>query len=84
MKPIRLTKHAAEQCTERGAVEAEVRHAVEHGTREPARMGREMCRFSFEFGRSWQGTFYAMKQVAPIIKEESDEIVVVTVYTFYY
>jgi hypothetical protein len=32
MKPIRLTKHALEQCVERGATEAEVRHAIEHGS----------------------------------------------------
>ena len=27
---------------------------------------------------------YAIKQVAPVIKEESQEIVVITVYTFYF
>ena len=43
-----------------------------------------MCRLSFGFDRYWQGTFYAIKQVAPIIKEQSDEIVVITMYTFYF
>ena len=84
MKPIRLTKHAQEQCVERGATEAEVRHAIEHGTREPAKRSRQMCRFNFAFGQSWQGNIYAIKQVAPVIKEESQEIVVITVYTFYF
>ena len=84
MKPIRLTKHAQEQCVERGATDAEVRHAIEHGTREPAKMGRQMCRFNFAFGQTWQGNTYAIKQVAPVIKEESQEIVVITVYTFYF
>jgi len=84
MKPIRLTKHAQEQCIERGATEAEVRQAIQQGSREPAKMGREICRFNFPFGQSWQGNVYAIKQVAPVIKEESDEIVVITVYTFYF
>ena len=84
MKRIRLTKHAREQCVERGATEAEVRHAIEHGAREAAKHGREMCRFNFAFGQTWQGKTYAIKQVAPVIKEESREIVVITVYTFYF
>ncbi|PIU55088.1 MAG: hypothetical protein COS88_05615 [Chloroflexi bacterium CG07_land_8_20_14_0_80_51_10] len=84
MKSTRLTGHAKEQCAERGATEAEVRQAIEQGSREPAKLGRELCRFNFPFGRSWQGNVYAIKQVAPVIKEETDEIVVVTVYTFYF
>lgn len=84
MKAIRLTKHAQEQCVERGATEDEVRQAIEQGSREPAKQGRELCRFNFAFGRSWQGQHYAIKQVAPIVKEGTHEIVVITVYTFYY
>ncbi|MBI3961798.1 MAG: DUF4258 domain-containing protein [Deinococcus sp.] len=84
MKPIRLTKHAQEQCIERGATEAEVRQAVEQGSREPAKMGRVVCRFNFPFGQTWQGSVYAIKQVAAVVKEESNEIVVITVYTFYF
>lgn len=84
MKPIRLTRHAQEQCDERGATEAEVRQAIEQGSREPAKLGRELCRFNFPYGQSWQGKVYAIKQVAPVIKEEPNEIVVITVYTFYF
>ena len=43
-----------------------------------------MCRLNFQFHAEWQGTFYAVKQVAPVIVETPEEIVVVTVYTFYY
>lgn len=84
MKRIRLTRHAREQCEARGASEAEVLEAVEKGTREPAKLGRTLCGYNFQFGRSWQGHQYAVKQVAPVIKEEADEIVVITVYTFYF
>ena len=84
MKPIRLTKHAREQARERGANEAEVREAVSKGVREPAKRGRELRRYNFTFGKKWQGQTYAIKQVAPVIKEEANEIVVITVYTFYF
>ena len=84
MKPVRLTKHASEQAAERGATEAEVVEATRHGSREPAKQGRELCRFNFTFGQKWQGNFYAIKQVAPVIKDEANEIVVITVYTFYF
>jgi hypothetical protein len=84
VKPIRLTKHAREQCAERGAMENEVIEAIRKGAREPAKHGREFCRFNFTFGKKWQGKFYAIKQVAPVIKDEANEIVVITVYTFYF
>jgi len=32
----------------------------------------------------WQGRFYAIKQVAPVVVEAQNEWVVVTVYTFYF
>jgi hypothetical protein len=81
VKPIRLSHHAQEQCHERGATDREVHIAVEQGTREPAKHGRELCRFNFAFNQAWQGTHYSIKQVAPVIK---DEIVVITVYTFFF
>ncbi len=84
MKPIRLTRHARGQCVERGATEHEVCEAIEKGTREKAKLGRLMCRYNFCYGREWQGTEYPIKQVAPVIVESRDEIVVITVYTFYF
>ena len=83
-KAIRLTHHARLQCAERGAAEDEVVQAVRKGTREPVKLERELCRFNFAFNRTWQGNWYAVKQVAPVIKEDAEEIVVVTVYTFYF
>jgi len=84
MKPIRLTRHAQEQCRERGASQEEVVLAVANGTKEPAKQGRELCRYNFSFNSTWQNNHYAIKQVAPVIKEEADEIVVITVYTFFF
>lgn len=84
MKRIRLTRHAQEQAAERGATDSEVKEAVRKGSRQPAKLGREMCRYNFTFDRKWQGRHYAVKQVTPIIKEKANEIVVITVYTFYF
>ncbi len=84
MKPIRLTFHALEQCQLRGATEDEVRVAIESGTREVANKSRIRCRFNFPFDNKWREEFYRVKQVSPIIKEEETEIVVVTVFTYYF
>jgi hypothetical protein len=84
MKRIRLTEHARLQCAERGAAEEEVFQAVREGIREPAKQNRILCRFNFPFDRTWQGNWYAVKQVAPVIKHEAEEIIVITVYTFYF
>jgi hypothetical protein len=84
MKDIRLTAHAVEQCTERGATEDEVREAVVRGIREAAKRGRSLHRLNFQYQAEWQGKFYAIKQVAVVAVEEQNEIVVVTVYTFYF
>ena len=84
MKPIRFSKHAEEQVLERGATTAEAAETIRKGAREPAKHGRELCRYNFAFGRKWQGKRYAIKQVAPVIVEKANEILVVTVYTFYF
>jgi len=84
MKPVRLTNHARLQCSERGASEAEVIKAVREGVREPAKAGRLLCRYNLPFDGLWQGNYYSVKQVAPVVKEEPDETVVITVYTFYF
>ncbi|TVQ31944.1 MAG: DUF4258 domain-containing protein [Phycisphaeraceae bacterium] len=83
-KPIRLSAHARQQCIERGATVEEVERAIREGGREAVRQGRWMHRYNFEFNAEWQGRRYAVKQVAPIVAEEDTELVVVTVFTFYF
>ncbi|RKZ59758.1 MAG: hypothetical protein DRR08_13060 [Candidatus Parabeggiatoa sp. nov. 2] len=84
MKAIRFTRHALEQCVERGTNQVEVRKAIREGSQEPAKYGRVLCRANFQYNDYWQGRFYQIKQVAPVIKEEDTEMVVITVYTFYF
>ncbi|MCC5601496.1 DUF4258 domain-containing protein [Nostoc favosum] len=84
MKPIRFTKHALLQCIERGTNELEVTEAILNGNQKQALQGRLEYRYDFQFNREWQGRSYAIKRVSPIIAESETEIVVITVYTFYF
>lgn len=84
MKAIRLTAHAAEQCAERGATVTEVEETIRSGTREPAKRGRFLYRANFQYNAEWQGRFYRIKQVATVVVEEATEIIVITVYTFFF
>ncbi len=83
-KTVEISQHAWEQMTERGASEQEVFTAIEQGGKESALLGRTMYRKNFQFDRMWRGRHYKVKQVAPIVVEHEDELVVVTVYTFYF
>jgi hypothetical protein len=81
-KPIRLSKHAHDQRSARGATDGEVVEAIWTGTQEPAKRGRLGFRKDFQFGKMWAGKSYATKQVLAIVVDEPTEIVVVTVYVF--
>ena len=49
-----------------------------------AEKGRWEGRKDFSFRAEWNGVFYETKQVRPIFVEEWMEIVVVTVYVYYF
>jgi hypothetical protein len=42
-------------------------------------LSSELCRYNFPYDKDSQGQQYRVKQVAPVIKEKSNEIVVITV-----
>jgi len=83
-KPIRLSGHARSQLARRGVSEDEVIEAIRASPWQPAEPGRLECRKDFPYGREWNGKFYKTKQIRPIFVEEMDEIVVVTVYSYYF
>ena len=83
MKPIRLSAHALSYAIKRGFTVSEVEEAIQSCPWEPAERGRLVCTKSFPFSREWNRKTYATKKVRPIFVEEADEIVVVTVYTYY-
>jgi hypothetical protein len=84
MKPIIFSKHVLEQIPDRGTTIEEVEAAIQTGEPTPAKGERLAFRKNFPFHKKWKGRHYAVKQVMPIIIEESDKIVVVTVYVFYF
>jgi hypothetical protein len=49
-----------------------------------SRRGRFECRKDFLFGSTWQGEAYPNKRVRPIFVSGVREIVVVTVYVYYF
>ena len=84
MKPIRLSGHARDQLASRGVTEQEIVEAITNEGWLAADMGRLQCRKDFSFGKEWNSKMYAVKQVRPIFVDEPNEIVVVTVYSYYF
>ena len=84
MKRIVFTSHARQRMKDRGASEGSVIEAIRTGGREPAHSGRAMFRLNMEFKREWDGVYYNVQQVLPVVVEENDLIIVITVYTFYF
>ena len=84
MKPIRLSGHARSQLPYRGVTEEEIIETIRSEAWSSVELGRLECRKNFPFGKEWNKKIYATKQVRPIFVEEATEIVVVTVYTYYF
>ena len=83
-KPIRLSGHARGQIFFRGGTEREVVEAIRTAPWQPAELGRLESRKDFPFNAEWNQSPYATKRVRPIFVNEPDEIVVVTVYVYYF
>jgi hypothetical protein len=84
MKPIRFSRHALGYIATRGFSVAEVEDAIRNCAWGHAELGRLDCRKDFAYGREWNGRIYATKQVRPVFVDEAGEIVVITVYTYYF
>ena len=83
-KPIRLSGHARKQLEFRGATVQDVIDAIRTELWGPAELGRLECRKNIGFNAEWNRRFYRTKQVRPIFVDEPTEIVVVTVYVYYF
>lgn len=84
MSSVRFSKHAQLQMKERGVEEHEVIEAITQGEELPARQGRKKFRKNFVYGQTWGGKIYKTKQVVPVTIEEKGEIIIITVYSFYF
>jgi len=83
-KEIHLTTHARLSLTKRGATAEEVRQAITNEGWTHAKHGRLEASKVFPYNGVWNGKTYRWKQVVPIFVEEPDQIVVITVYAFYF
>jgi hypothetical protein len=84
MKSIVFSTHALEQMADRGASRSEVEIAINDGEEVPAKQGRRAFRKNFAYNSTWKGRYYEFRQVVPIVAEEPDTWVVITVYVFYF
>lgn len=83
-KPIRLSAHAKIGAQMRGATQEEISETVKTAEWQKSELNKLECRKDFVFNKTWNNKFYKTKQVRPIFVEETKEIVVVTVYVYYF
>jgi hypothetical protein len=86
MKSIRLSKHAQGYSSRRGFTLDEVINAIRNSTWKPVKLGVNCfeCSAEYPFNGDWNGKYYKTKRVCPIFEERDLEIIVITVYTYYY
>jgi hypothetical protein len=84
VKAVVFSTHALGQMADRGTNQDEVEIAVREGEEVPAKQGRRAFRKNFPFGSQWKGRYYESKQVMPVVADELDRYVVITVYVFYF
>ena len=82
-KPIYFTLHARRQMQARNTTTEEVEAVIRTAPWKLGERGRYSASKVFPFRRQHFGRFYTAKEVVPIFVEESDRIVVITVYTFF-
>ena len=84
LKPIRFSRHALGYIGTRGFTTAEVEEAIRTCIWKPAELEKLECSMECAFNEIWNGKFYKTKQIRPVFVEEDSEIVIITVYTYYY
>lgn len=84
MKLIRLSSHAESYITKRGFSIAEVVETISCSEWQQLENNRLECKKDFVYNKHWNNRLYKIKQVRPIFVEEENEIVVITVYTYYF
>lgn len=83
IKPIKFSRHVLGNLLDRGTSKSEIENAIRTGERLPAKKGRIAFRKNFSHNGIWKGKYYQAKQVMPIVVEEPDRFVVITVYVFF-
>jgi len=84
VKEIIFSQHVMDQMVDRGTSEDEIKIAIPDGEKIPAKKGREAYLKNFPFESYWKEKYYTTKQVVPIVMEETNKIIVITVYVYYF
>ena len=84
MKPIRLSGHAKEQLLYRAVTEEEIIETILSSEWHPAELGRLECKKDFLYEKEWNKKYYKTKQVRPIFAEAETELIVITVYSYFF
>ncbi|MCX6150845.1 MAG: hypothetical protein NTX22_09995 [Ignavibacteriales bacterium] len=68
----------------RGFSFQEVEATIRNSTWQKSGMDRLECKKDFTYNGLWNNNYYKIKQVRPIFVDEENEIVVITVYTYFF
>lgn len=82
-KPLYFTRHARRQMEARNATPEQVEAVIRTASWRSGERGRYTASKVFPFHGQHFGRFYAAKELVPVFVEESDRIVIITVYTFF-
>lgn len=80
---IIFSRHAEDRIKERGATKEEIFKTIKEGEQLPVKEGRVAYKKNFQYNKKWKGKYYTTKQVIVITKKEGDNLIVITVFTFY-
>jgi hypothetical protein len=83
-KPVYLTWHAKRGLQRRGATEEDVIEAIRTAEWAPSGHGRLECWKSYPHRPLGNGAWDDAKQIRPIFVQQANEIVVVTVYVYFF
>ena len=50
----------------------------------PAELGRLECKKILPYKKEWNKIYYNEKEIRPIFVEEENEIIVITIYTYFF
>lgn len=82
--PIRFTPHALDSARKRGASQLEVQITIKGAPWRSAKHGRIEAEMEFNYNDEWNGIYYQFKKINPVFVLEEGELIVITVYCFYY
>jgi len=67
-----------------GLANEEVNETIRASKWKPAELGGLECKKVFPYRREWNEIYYNEKEVRPIFVEEENEIIVITIYTYFF